>query len=152
MYTFGTAMSVKQIHIINGPNLNLLGKREPDIYGSTTFDDYLRALRKEYQEDLTLGYFQSNIEGEIIDELQRVGKHATPILLNAGGYTHTSVAIADAVAAIESPVLEIHISQPAAREAERHSSLLSKYCKGSISGLGLSSYKLGIDYFITHYE
>ena len=152
MYTFGRAMAVNQIHIINGPNLNLLGKREPDIYGSTTFDDFLRAVRKEYSDSITLGYFQSNIEGEIIDELQRVGKHSTPILLNAGGYTHTSVAIADAVSAIDSPVLEIHISQPAAREEERHNSLLAKYCKGSISGLGLSSYKLGIEFFINHYD
>jgi len=144
-------MSVKQLHIINGPNLNLLGKREPDIYGSTSFDEYLQALRKEFSK-ISIGYFQSNLEGEIIDELHRLGKDGTPILLNAGGYTHTSVAIADAVAAVKSPVLEIHISQPAAREKERHNSLLSKYCKGSISGLGLSAYKLGIEYFITHYE
>ena len=151
MYTFESAMPVNKIHIINGPNLNLLGKREPDIYGSVTFKDYLQSIRKDYDQ-IELEYFQSNIEGEIIDEIQRIGKNASPILLNAGGYTHTSVAIADAVAAVESPVLEIHISQPAAREEERHSSLLAKYCKGSITGLGLSSYQLGIEFFINHYD
>lgn len=145
-------MAAKQIHIINGPNLNLLGQREPEVYGNQSFDNFLRKLRKQYQDSCFISYFQSNIEGEIIDDLQKVGKNETPILLNAGGYTHTSVAIADAVAAIKSPVIEIHISQPAAREIERHTSLLSKYCQGSISGLGLSSYELGIEYFLNHYE
>lgn len=144
-------MAASHIHIINGPNLNLLGTREPDIYGSKSFDDFLSEMKAAYP-NIEFSYFQSNIEGELIDDLQNVGKSGTPILLNAGGYTHTSVAIADAVAAIQSPVLEIHISQPAAREAERHTSLLAKYCKGSISGLGMSSYQLGIEYFIKHYE
>ncbi len=145
-------MAVEHIHIINGPNLNLLGSREPEIYGNTSFEDYLKKLREEYGDSINLSYFQSNVEGEIINEIQRVGNDNTPILLNAGGYTHTSVAIADAVAAIKSPVLEIHISQPASREKERHTSLLSKYCLGSISGLGMNSYQLGIEYFIKHYE
>lgn len=145
-------MALAQIHIINGPNLNLLGKRQPEIYGGTTFEDFLSRLREEYKDRCVISYFQSNVEGELIDELQKMGEEGVPILLNAGGYTHTSVAIADAVAAIDPPVLEIHISHPAAREVERHSTLLAKYCKGSISGLGLSSYQLGIEYFIKHYE
>lgn len=145
-------MSAKHIHIINGPNLNLLGKREPDIYGSLSFEEFLERMKQTYGNQAAFSYYQSNIEGEIIDELQRVGQMGIPILLNAGGYTHTSVAIADAVAAIDSTVLEIHISQPAAREIERHASLLSKYCKGTISGLGMHSYQLGIEYLIHHYE
>lgn len=145
-------MSLKSIHIINGPNLNLVGKREPEVYGSKSFDDYLKELQAKYKEDCVITYFQSNIEGELINEIQRVGEDNIPILLNAGGYTHTSVAIADAVAAIDSLVVEIHISQPAAREKERHTSLLSKYCKGSISGFGLHSYQLGIEYLTNYNE
>lgn len=138
---------MNEIIIINGPNLNLLGKREPEIYGHVSFDDFLAELRSKYP-DLIINYFQSNIEGELIDKIQDAEHYCDGILLNAGGYTHTSVSLADAVASIETEVIEIHISQPASREVERHLSLLSKYCKGSISGLGLSSYILGIEYFI----
>ena len=137
---------MKKIAIINGPNPNLLGKREPDIYGNESFEDFLLKLRAEYKE-LQLDYFQSNVEGELINYLQEIDQKVDGILLNAGGYTHSSVAIPDAVAAIETPVIEIHISQPRAREEERHVSLLEKYCFGSISGLGLDSYRLGIAYF-----
>ncbi len=147
MYTFEKVIKTKRIEIINGPNLNLLGRREPEIYGSLSFEDYLEELKKEYPS-VEIGYFQSNVEGELINHIQRIGLQKIPILFNAGGYTHTSVAIADAVAAIPSEVIEIHISQPAAREEERHTSLLAKYCKGSISGLGLKSYKYGLNYFI----
>lgn len=138
---------MKNIFIINGPNLNLLGKREPEIYGSQSFSEYLEFLKKKYP-NATIDYFQSNVEGEIINKIQEIGFSSDGILLNAGGYTHTSVAIADAVAAISSEVIEVHISQPKAREEERHISLLQKNCKGSISGLGLHSYQLGIEYFI----
>ena len=138
---------MKKIIVINGPNLNLIGIREPEIYGKESFEDFLDKLRKEFT-DIDLFYFQSNIEGELIDMLQKKGFGADGILLNAGGYTHTSVALADAVAAIDCPVIEVHISQPQAREKERHKSLISKYCKGSISGLGLYSYRLAIEYFI----
>lgn len=145
-------MSVQRIHIINGPNLNLLGKREPEIYGNQSFEDFLEEMKGKYSSKCELSYFQSNVEGEIIDEIQRVGQEGIPILLNAGGYTHTSVAIADAVAAIEPDVIEIHISQPASREEQRHNSLLAKYSLGTISGLGMSSYQLGIEYIINYYE
>lgn len=138
---------MKEISIINGPNLNLLGKREPEIYGNQSFNDFLEEIKKRYP-DVVFDYYQSNIEGELIDRLQAVDNFSDGILLNAGGYTHTSVSIADAVAAIETEVLEIHISQPQAREIERRTSLLSQYCTGSISGLGLQSYILGIEYFI----
>lgn len=138
---------MKKIAIINGPNLNLLGRREPEIYGDISFHDYFKSLQKKYNE-ISLTYFQTNIEGELIDYLHEIGFSGVPIILNAGGYTHTSVAIADAVGAIDSEVIEVHISQPAAREKERHTSLISKYCKGSISGLGLYSYDAAINYFI----
>lgn len=138
---------MNELIIINGPNLNLLGKREPEIYGKVSFEDFLVDLRKKYP-DLMINYFQSNIEGELIDKIQDAEHYCDGILLNAGGYTHTSVSLADAVASIETEVIEIHISQPSAREVERHVSLLSKYCKGSISGLGLTSYILGIEYFM----
>jgi len=137
---------MKNIYIINGPNLNLLGKREPDIYGLLSMEDYLEELKKKFPE-LSIEYFQSNVEGEIINKLQEVGFSCDGILLNAGGYTHTSVAIADAVASIETDVIEIHISQPLAREKERHVNLLSKSCKGSVSGFGMKSYQLGLEYF-----
>ncbi len=140
---------MKEIVIINGPNLNLLGKREPEIYGSTSFEDYFKDLQQKYR-NTSLSYFQSNVEGELIDYLHQVGFKNVGIILNAAGYTHTSVALADAVGAIEASVIEVHISQPAAREEERQTSLLSKYCKGSISGLGLYSYNSAINYFINH--
>lgn len=147
MYTFEfSIMKNLKIAIINGPNLNLLGKREPEIYGQQSFDEYLVELKCLFPM-IELNYFQSNIEGEIVNCIQDADEDADGILLNAGGYTHTSVAIADAVAAIKTKVIEVHISQPAAREVERHTSLLAKYSMGSISGFGLQSYYLGLTYF-----
>jgi 3-dehydroquinate dehydratase-2 len=134
--------------IINGPNLNLLGKREPEIYGSTTFEDYLKDLRKEY--DFSIDYFQSNSEGELVDKLHEVGFSSDGIILNAGAYTHTSVAIADAIKGIKSPVIEVHISNTAAREAFRHTSYIAPVCIGTISGFGLNSYELAVNAFILH--
>ena len=133
-----------KIIIINGPNLNLLGKREPEVYGSETFEDFFSVLKKKYS-DIILEYFQSNIEGEIINKLHEVGFNYNGIILNAGGYTHTSVAIADAVAAIKTPVIEVHISNIHAREEFRHTSLIAKNCKGIITGLGLDSYRLAVE-------
>jgi len=139
-------MGKRKICIINGPNLNLLGTREKEIYGSSPFEEFLFQLKKQYP-NVEIDYFQSNVEGEIINKLHQKGFGETGIILNAGGYTHTSVAIADAVAAIESEVVEVHISQPLAREEQRHLSLLAKACKGSIAGFGLKSYVLAIEYF-----
>jgi len=136
-----------KILIVNGPNLNLLGKREPDIYGHQSFEDFLEDLRSEFQE-VEITYFQSNIEGELIDILHLAGFEVNGILLNAGGYTHTSVAISDAIAGITTPVLEVHISNIYKREEFRHKSIISKECVGLISGLGLDSYRLGINYFL----
>jgi len=135
-----------QILIINGPNLNLLGKREPTIYGNQPFEEYLTELKGKYK-NLELHYFQSNVEGEIINKLHEYGFSYAGIILNAGGYTHTSVAIADAVAAIKTPVIEVHISNIYAREDFRHVSYLGKNCIGSISGFGMKSYDLALDYF-----
>ena len=132
-----------KVMIINGPNLNLLGKREEAIYGNITFDDFLKDLQVEFT-DLNLKYFQSNIEGELINKLQEVGFTFDYILLNAGGYTHTSVALTDCVKAIETPVIEVHISNIYAREDFRKKSLLSPNCKAVISGLGLDSYNAGL--------
>ncbi len=131
------------IHIINGPNLNLLGKREPDVYGNQSFEDFFEKLKNEFPE-VQLTYYQSNVEGELINDLHENGFKVDGIILNAGGYTHTSVAIADAVAAIKSPVVEVHISNVFAREEYRHVSLIAGKCVGSISGFGLNSYKLAI--------
>ena len=133
-----------KILIINGPNLNLLGTREKSVYGEQTFEDYLEQLKSSFP-DVELEYFQSNVEGELIDKIQEVGFSYGGILLNAGGYTHTSVAISDAIAAVSTPVVEVHISNIFAREEFRHISLLSKNCVGIISGFGLDSYKLGVD-------
>ena len=133
------------IHIINGPNLNLLGTREPEVYGGQSFEDYLKDLRAQYPTML-IDYFQSNVEGLIIDELQKVGFSEDGIILNAGGYTHTSVAIRDAIAAITSPVIEVHISNVHAREEFRKTSLISEKVVGSIVGLGLDGYRLGVEY------
>ncbi|HEV7232444.1 MAG TPA: type II 3-dehydroquinate dehydratase [Bacteroidia bacterium] len=133
-----------KILIVNGPNLNLLGTREPSVYGSGTFEDYFAKLRSKYKEH-SLEYFQSNVEGELINRLQEAGFSYDGILLNAGGYTHTSVAIADAISAIKTPVIEIHISNIFAREEFRHKTLIGGKCKGSISGFGLDSYRLGIE-------
>ena len=131
------------IHIINGPNLNLVGLREPEVYGNRSLDQYLQALIEQFPQH-SIDVFQSNIEGEIVDRLQEVGFEDCGIILNAGGYTHTSVAIADAVAAITAPVVEVHISNIYAREPFRHKSLLSPVCKGVIAGFGLDSYRLAL--------
>jgi 3-dehydroquinate dehydratase-2 len=133
--------------IINGPNLNLLGVREKSIYGTESFESFLEKLKNRYP-DIELSYFQSNIEGELINKLHLEGFSADGIILNAGGYTHTSVALADAVSAITSPVLEVHISNIYARESFRHHSYLSSRCKGVICGLGMEGYRLAIDYFL----
>lgn len=136
-----------KILIINGPNLNLLGTREPEIYGSTSFTDYFESLQKEYNH-LELHYFQSNVEGELINELQRVGFEYDGIVLNGGAYTHTSVAISDAIAAISTPVIEVHISNIYAREDFRRKSISAANCVGVITGLELTGYNLAIDYFV----
>jgi 3-dehydroquinate dehydratase II len=136
-----------KIEIINGPNLNLLGKREPEKYGSRSFEDYLITLRSQYP-DVAFEYFQSNIEGEIINEIHKVGFSFDGIILNAGGYTHTSVSIADAIASVKSPVVEVHITNIYAREDFRHISLTGKNCKGSIAGFGLDSYRLAVEALI----
>ena len=135
-----------KIAIINGPNLNLLGKRETDIYGNMPFDQFLELLRKKYA-DMEIGYFQSNVEGELINELQRVGFDYDGIIFNPGGYTHTSVAIGDAIAAIKTPVVEVHISNVHAREDFRKLSHVSGKAAGSIAGLGLKGYDLAIEWF-----
>lgn len=133
-----------KVLIINGPNLNLLGKREPEIYGYEGFDSYLVELIKHFP-NLTLEATQSNVEGELINALHAAEDKFDGIILNAGGYTHTSVALADAVAAISTPVVEVHISNIFAREDFRHVSYLGRYCKGSISGFGLQSYRLALE-------
>ncbi|MEI8047780.1 MAG: type II 3-dehydroquinate dehydratase [Bacteroidota bacterium] len=133
-----------KICIINGPNLNLLGQREPGVYGSESFEIYLEALKKKYP-GIELTYYQSNIEGEIIDKLHETGFSSDGIILNAGGYTHTSVAIGDAVKAINSPVVEVHISNIHAREQFRQVSMISAGMKGIITGFGLDSYRLAIE-------
>ena len=135
-----------KIAIINGPNLNLLGKREPEIYGKLNFDDYFVQLKKKYST-LKLIYFQSNHEGEIIDKLHEIGFEYKGIVINAGAYSHTSLAIADAIAAIQIPVIEVHLSNLAQRESFRHHSYLTKNCIGSITGFGMQSYELAFDYF-----
>jgi len=132
------------IQIINGPNLNLLGKREPDVYGASSFEEYFDKLKNRYP-DITFSYFQSNIEGEIIDKIQEVGFSYDGIILNAGAYTHTSIAIHDAIKAVKTPVIEVHISNVHAREEFRHHSLLAAACKGVIAGFGMSSYKLAVE-------
>ena len=133
-----------KIQIINGPNINLLGKREPSIYGSVTFEDYLADLRKRYV-DVEIGYFQSNIEGEMIDCIQRVGFDVDGIILNAGAYTHTSIALQDAIRSVTAPVIEVHISNVHKREAFRHVSMIACACKGVICGFGLNSYRLALE-------
>jgi 3-dehydroquinate dehydratase-2 len=135
------------IEIINGPNLNLLGKREPEKYGHSSFEDYLKVLKSRYP-DIIFSYYQSNTEGEIINEIQRKGFSSDGIILNAGGYTHTSVAITDAIAAVKSPVIEVHITNISAREDFRHTSLIGRNCSGSISGFGLDSYRLAVEALI----
>lgn len=132
-----------KIIIINGPNLNLLGKREPNIYGNETFENHFNSLKKQFN-NIDLVYFQSNIEGELIDKIQEVGFEFEGIILNAGAYTHTSIAIADAISSITTPVIEVHISNTFARESFRHKSYLSNVCKGIIVGFGLKSYNLAL--------
>jgi len=136
-----------KIIIINGPNLNLLGKREPDIYGDQTFEDYFNSLNNKHP-NLHLAYFQSNIEGELIDKIQEVGFTYDGIILNAAAYTHTSVGIGDAVKAITTPVIEVHISNTFAREPFRHHSFISPNAKGIIIGFGLKSYELALQSFL----
>ena len=135
------------IYIINGPNLNLLGIREKSIYGEQGFESLFEDLKTQYPT-VNLHYYQSNVEGELINKLHEIGFTADGIIFNAGGYTHTSVAIADAIAGIKSPVIEVHISNVYAREEYRHVSLMAKNCKGVISGFGLASYKLALDSFL----
>lgn len=137
---------MKKITIINGPNLNLLGKREPSIYGSEGFDSFLEKIKKEYPT-IEITYFQSNIEGELIDAVQKAGFSQDGIIINPGGYTHTSVALGDAIAAITSPVIEVHISNIHAREEFRKFSHVSAKARGTIAGLGLDGYALALDYF-----
>lgn len=139
-----------KIIIINGPNLNLLGVREKSIYGDKDFESYFQDLKKKYADrKVELEYFQSNIEGELIDKIHATGFTYAGIVLNAGAYTHTSIAIADAIAAIKTPVIEVHISNIFSREDFRHVSYLGKHCKGSLSGFGLKGYEMAIDYLLS---
>ena len=138
---------MKRIEIINGPNLNLTGRREPDIYGRVTMEEMVTDLRSRFPE-AEIGYYQSNVEGEIINRLQEVGFTADGIILNAGGYSHTSVAIHDAIAAITTPVIEVHISNIFAREEYRRHSLLSDVCRGVVCGLGLEGYRFAVESFL----
>lgn len=134
----------KRIIIINGPNLNLLGRREPGVYGNQRFEDYLEQLRAGYP-DVELDYFQSNLEGELINIIHETGFSAHGIVFNAGAYTHTSIALRDAIAAISTPVIEVHISNVHARESFRHTSYISAVCRGVICGFGMHSYRLAVD-------
>lgn len=136
-----------KIQIINGPNLNLLGKREPGIYGSEGFETFFEELKSKYPE-IELSYYQSNVEGEMINKLHEIGFKFDGIIMNAGAYTHTSVAIADAIAGIKTPVIEVHISNVYAREEFRHHSMMAKNCKGIITGFGLKSYELALLSFV----
>ncbi len=149
MYYFCRLISYRymQIQIINGPNLNLLGKREPEVYGASSFEEYFNGLKKRYP-NIIFSYFQSNVEGEIINKLHETGFNSDGIILNAGAYTHTSVAIHDAIKAIKTPVIEVHISNVYARESFRHQSLLAAACKGVIAGFGLDSYRLATEALI----
>lgn len=140
---------MKRIQIINGPNLNLLGKREPSVYGNLSFEAYLETLRQKYPA-LEILYFQSNTEGALIDKIHEVGFDLDGIIINAGAYTHTSVAIADAIRAISTPVIEVHISNVFKRESFRHHSYLSEACKGCIVGFGMESYRLALESFIEY--
>lgn len=139
---------MKRIIIINGPNLNLLGKREPSVYGAQSFDSFFDGLKEKWNKSVDLEYFQSNCEGDIIDKLHATGFSYDGIILNAGAYTHTSLAIADAIRAITTPVIEVHISNVYARETYRHHSYLSEACKGCIIGFGLQSYALALQAFV----
>lgn len=133
-----------KIQIVNGPNLNLLGQREPGIYGKQKFEDFLQAIRTRYP-NVEIGYFQSNVEGELINHLQEIGFQVDGIVLNAGAYTHTSVALRDCIKSIDSPVVEVHISNVHQREEFRHHSMISAVCRGVICGFGLDSYRLAVE-------
>lgn len=138
---------MKRIQIINGPNLNMLGKREPSVYGNQTFEAYLEELKVRYPQ-VELLYYQSNVEGELVSKIQETGFDMDGIILNAGAYTHTSIAIADAIRSVSTPVIEVHISNVFKREAYRHHSYLSEVCKGCIVGFGLDSYRLAVESFL----
>ncbi|MDR0844863.1 MAG: type II 3-dehydroquinate dehydratase [Tannerella sp.] len=138
---------MKKIQIINGPNLNLLGKREPSVYGNTAFDTYLKELKERYPQ-CEISYFQSNIEGEMINRIHETGFSYDGIILNAGAYTHTSVALLDAIKAVNTPVIEVHISNVHTREEFRHHSFISAGCKGVILGFGMDSYRLALEAFV----
>jgi len=136
---------MKKILIVNGPNLNLLGVREPDIYGHRDFNEYFNELKARYADCAELSYFQSNSEGGLIDELQRVGFDRDGIVFNAGAYTHTSLALGDCIRSITTPVIEVHISNVHARESVRHESMIASACRGVIAGFGLDSYRLAVE-------
>ena len=136
---------MKKILILNGPTLNLQGKRDVNVYGSTTFEEYIATLAARYVESVEFDYFQSNIEGELINAIHQSVGHYDGIVFNAGGYTHTSVALRDAISAVTTPVVEVHISSILAREEFRHTSMLAPVAKGSIMGFGLDSYRLGVE-------
>ncbi len=139
----------KKILILNGPNLNLLGIREKSIYGDQNFESFFSTLQEEFEKEITLEYFQSNHEGALIDKIHEVGFSYDGIVFNAGGYTHTSVALTDAIAGIQTPVIEVHISNIHARENFRHHSYLTKNCLGIIAGLGLNGYRLALQHFLS---
>jgi 3-dehydroquinate dehydratase-2 len=139
---------MKKIYIINGPNLNLLGRRQPEVYGYQTFEDYFKILQKKFENKVELHYFQSNSEGVLLDKIHEIGFSADAIILNAGAYTHTSIAIADGIAGVTTPVIEVHISNVHARESFRHHSHLSRVCKGIIVGFGIKGYDLAIESFL----
>lgn len=134
---------MKRIDIINGPNLNLTGRREPDVYGTTTMEQYVDMLRARFPE-VEIGYYQSNVEGELVDEIQRAGFEADGLIVNLGGYSHTSVALRDALLAVPAPKVEVHISNIFAREEYRHHSLVTSACRGMVCGLGLQGYELAL--------
>ena len=136
-------MSMKHIEIINGPNLNLTGKREPEVYGSTTMEEYLEGLRARFPE-VEITYYQSNVEGELIDRIQQIGFRYDGLIVNLGGYSHTSVALRDALLAVPAPKVEVHLSNIFAREEYRHHSLITSACRGMVCGLGLQGYELAL--------
>jgi 3-dehydroquinate dehydratase-2 len=138
---------MKKILILNGPNLNLLGKREPEIYGNQTFEEYFEILKGKFPQ-IELNYFQSNVEGFLVDKIHEVGFDFDGVVFNPGAYTHTSVALRDAISAVTSPFIEVHISNTAQREAFRHHSYVSPVCVGTILGLGLKGYELAVEYFV----
>ena len=133
-----------KIQIINGPNLNLLGKREPDVYGKLSFESYLLSLKEKYP-NVVMEYFQSNIEGELVNKIHEAGFSVDGVILNAGAYTHTSIALHDAIKAVTAPVIEVHISNVYARESFRHKSMISAVCRGIIAGFGMDSYRLAVE-------